>query len=1152
MIKKILGKYLLQELISFIQENKKLKLFKNNSYFLKNLDLSIYDYKVYFFQKKIQKYTCFDIYDYYIEFFKNCSIDENKEKLNLLFFDCLSKNINFELNILDKNFDLIINNPYFKKNVRINMDGLSNIKDYFNNKIPKLLLIKNNKLTDKAIKVFKDIFNLFSTNGNMNKIQGARFVSSIIGIQVNKDSKYVNNLFSKYDIDNDGLLSFEDLINFYLDLIINKIDRVWEHLYLLGYNNLLEKYKEIDYNYILNFNEEFEGISSMNLMKILKEKINKLSLLMKVDKIFFYFFRNKRIFENLKIIEISNYNLNQMINLNIICPNINELNLKIIEQDLKNNNLNDINGINNIFPNMTILIIEIKIKFNLFNLLKTLQNSKIEHLKIYFVNFDNDYYKFNNKILLEKIKNLEIEINGVNINKFLFHFFNYIELPYLREYIINIDLNEISNQSLISNNNDYNIINQFIIQTVNNKDKFNLKSFFFLPNKLRLIRYLQLNFKYFFYVYKKKRGFNYLFKFNMNNINEFKQYYSNLDLSIDESEIIKYKKIDIKGISYRNERNIIEIIEKKDINLCDIYCNLNQKQYFIKSISNLRTIYSEKEIQTNMLILNKSINGNDNFNNLKYINLNIGNINDIYVINFLFKLIKKKKLKSLILRLNPNIFNQLITFLLQFIEYSKSLKIINITQNIENPKYNLNSKIILKQFPKLNERKYYFDEFIIGNQILVSKKQYSIIIYEIKKKYLGEQIKILGNENKEILQKCIIYLNNKEINSTDYIFSKEGKYKFKFIFKENIKNMSYMFYNCSSLNSLDLSNFNTNNVTKMSYMFYNCHSLTSLNLSNFNTNNVTNMSGMFSDCSSLTSLNLSNFNTNNVTNMSNFFAFCTSLTSLDLSNFNTNNVTNMSHMFYKCSFLTSLDLSNFITTNVKDMSYMFSDCSFLSILNISNFNIEKVNDMRYMFANCLSLSNLNLYNFKHNDISKLNGMFSDCHSLTSLNISNFNTNNVINMNDMFYYCSSLHSLDLSNFNTNNVTDMSNMFSYCSSLTSLNLSNFNTNNVTNMSGMFSDCSSLTSLNLSNFNTNNVTNMSGMFSDCSSLTSLNLSNFNTNNVTKLTYMFYNCSSLTFLDLSNFNTNKIKNMNWMFSDLNMNCKIITNNKKILRQLK
>ena len=54
-------------------------------------------------------------------------------------------------------------------------------------------------------------------------------------------------------------------------------------------------------------------------------------------------------------------------------------------------------------------------------------------------------------------------------------------------------------------------------------------------------------------------------------------------------------------------------------------------------------------------------------------------------------------------------------------------------------------------------------------------------------------------------------------------------------------------------------------------MFYNCSSLTSLNLSNFNTNNVTNMSSMFRYCSKLTSLNLSNFNTNNVTNMRNLF-----------------------------------------------------------------------------------------------------------------------------------------------------------------------------------------------------------------------------------------------------------------------------------------
>ena len=50
--------------------------------------------------------------------------------------------------------------------------------------------------------------------------------------------------------------------------------------------------------------------------------------------------------------------------------------------------------------------------------------------------------------------------------------------------------------------------------------------------------------------------------------------------------------------------------------------------------------------------------------------------------------------------------------------------------------------------------------------------------------------------------------------------------------------MSFMFYNCSSLKGLNLSNFNTNNVDNMSNMFYGCSSLKELNASNFNTNNV--------------------------------------------------------------------------------------------------------------------------------------------------------------------------------------------------------------------------------------------------------------------------------------------------------------------------
>ena len=61
--------------------------------------------------------------------------------------------------------------------------------------------------------------------------------------------------------------------------------------------------------------------------------------------------------------------------------------------------------------------------------------------------------------------------------------------------------------------------------------------------------------------------------------------------------------------------------------------------------------------------------------------------------------------------------------------------------------------------------------------------------------------------------------------------------------------MGGMFYGCSSLKELNLSNFNTNNVINMECMFSGCSSLKDLNLSNFNTNNVTNMISMFSGCS---------------------------------------------------------------------------------------------------------------------------------------------------------------------------------------------------------------------------------------------------------------------------------------------------------------
>ena len=173
---------------------------------------------------------------------------------------------------------------------------------------------------------------------------------------------------------------------------------------------------------------------------------------------------------------------------------------------------------------------------------------------------------------------------------------------------------------------------------------------------------------------------------------------------------------------------------------------------------------------------------------------------------------------------------------------------------------------------------------------------------------------------------------------------------------ENVTDMSYMFYNCRKLSSLDFSKFNTENVTDMKFMFYNCRILSSLDLSKFNTENVTDMSYMFDNCWELSSLDLSKFNTENVTNMKYMFCDCRILSSLDLSNFNTAKVEDMSYMFSDCRKLSSLDLSNFYTAKVGDMSYMFSYCSTLTtIYGSDEFVTEEVYNSQNMFLRCKNL-----------------------------------------------------------------------------------------------------------------------------------------------------------------------------------------------------
>ena len=58
-----------------------------------------------------------------------------------------------------------------------------------------------------------------------------------------------------------------------------------------------------------------------------------------------------------------------------------------------------------------------------------------------------------------------------------------------------------------------------------------------------------------------------------------------------------------------------------------------------------------------------------------------------------------------------------------------------------------------------------------------------------------------------------------------------------------------LFFKCSSLEDLNLSNFNIHNVIAMERMFSGCVSLKELNLFIFNNSNMTDMRCIFSGCS---------------------------------------------------------------------------------------------------------------------------------------------------------------------------------------------------------------------------------------------------------------------------------------------------------------
>ncbi|NDD85989.1 BspA family leucine-rich repeat surface protein, partial [bacterium] len=205
--------------------------------------------------------------------------------------------------------------------------------------------------------------------------------------------------------------------------------------------------------------------------------------------------------------------------------------------------------------------------------------------------------------------------------------------------------------------------------------------------------------------------------------------------------------------------------------------------------------------------------------------------------------------------------------------------------------------------------------------------------------------------------------------------------------------------------------------TNLSYMFANCISLNTINNSNsWNTSGITDMTGMFSGATGFNH-NINVWDVSNVTGMSKTFSHARSFNQ-PLSGWSMSNVVTSSEMFRQARVFNQ-PINNWITTGITDMSGMFWEArTFNQPLN--SWDVSNVLSMNNMFRNATGFNqNINVWDVS--SVTGMNGTFrfdrNEDFSATSLTrtfnqpLSGWDVSSVIDMGNMF-------SMNLATINAN--------------------------------------------------------------------------------------------------------------------------------------
>ena len=292
-------------------------------------------------------------------------------------------------------------------------------------------------------------------------------------------------------------------------------------------------------------------------------------------------------------------------------------------------------------------------------------------------------------------------------------------------------------------------------------------------------------------------------------------------------------------------------------------------------------------------------------------------------------------------------------------------------------------------------------------------------------------------------------------------------------------------------------------------MFYNCSGLTSLNVSNFNTAVVGDMSGMFDGCNGLTSLDLFSFDMGNVTNTDVMLENTVGLTEIIVPK-------NIINSIYLPIDKTWYWYGNGSVVESLEQGHSSTDTLQTKVLDHELPSAEFPTDWRNDFDNLFSSDqivgddNIGIDPMTTNDIVSIRfdnlttiAASGEYYIDTGLTLNGFS---IYIRGDSQYYISFVYD----SIAAPGVCD--DLFSSLSSLTTIKFYCFNTINVTSMNRMFAGCTNLTTIDFASFDTTSVSSMEGMFDGCSSLTTLDLYRFDMISVYNGDYMFDGCNALS----------------------------------------